>query len=421
MRRPTQRRRAGRSRSAVEPLPLDPALETAARRFFPDLLRIETVGQHRHLARVEAPSGVWCVRRWPEGTVQERIAFVHELLDASHAGGVDFVPRPAKDPQTGEGQILLYGAWFDAQTWMPGRPLTREPEVFDAEGRLINYPAPLPPGTLSSVVTALAQWHLATAPLARQRRGLPQAPVDAIVRAIRATWYAQRERLQPLAAGTPHIQRWLRVGHPVMREGVALLASAGFLRAGKRVISHLNLWPSHLLFSDEAEPRLTGLVDFADAAVSSPIVDLAQVVTHFGGWTVAAADEAIGAYASVIPLRPEERRGLSALAALDLVAETGRMLTAAYAGGFRPESAEADALRHGATALLVSLETLAPVVLRGDQPARAKRRRWVYRSRSKTGDQHGRTRPPVRSARSDRSSGQAGAGDSKRGKPDREV
>ncbi len=369
-------------RRATAPVPAveDPALIEAARRFFPDLVRIEPVGARRHLARVETPSGAWCVRRWPDGTPRERVTFVHRLLATSRSGGCEIVPLPVLLPDSGTAELLLDGAWFDAQSWMPGRPPTRGREIFDATGRLIHWPEPLPSGTLPAVAEALAGWHRATEKLARERT-VPVARLDAIVRAVRVSWGGQRQRLRPHAATTPHIQRWLRTSEQVMRVGTAALASASYLRGGHRVIAHLNLWPAHLLFATDGErSRLTGLLDFAEAAVSSPLVDLGQLLTHFGGWTVAAAEEAIGAYASVIPLTPEERRLLPVVAGIDAIVETGRLLVLAYASGMRPESAEADTLRHGAVAMLVSLENLAPAVLRGDRPVRPRGRRWERRA-----------------------------------------
>ncbi len=359
---------------------IDPAVQAAARRFFPDLTRIEPVGSRRHLARVEAPSGIWCVRRWPADTPHERITFVHRLLTVSRAEGCAFVPVPAELPETGAAELLLDGAWFDAQSWMPGTSPARGRKIVDDRGRLIHWPAPLPAGMVPEVAGALARWHLATAKLARER-AVPVARLDAIVRAVRAAWAGQRQRLRPHAATTPHIQRWLRTSEQVMRVGTAALASTSYLRGGHRAIAHLNLWPAHLLFATTGElPRLTGLLDFAEAAVSTPLMDLGQLLTHFGGWTVAAAEEAIGAYSSVIPLTPEERRLLPVVAGIDTIVETGQLLVLAYASGLRPESAEADALRQGAVAMLVSLENLAPAVLRGDRPARSKARQWERRA-----------------------------------------
>lgn len=409
--RDTERRR----RQAPAPAVSDPALIEAARRFFPDFTRIEPVGARRHLARVETPSGAWCVRRWPDGTPRERIAFVHRLLLASRAGGCELVPQPAQLPDTGSAELLLDGAWFDAQSWMPGKPHTRGREIFDATGRLIHWPEPLPPGTLPAVAESLALWHRATETLARERT-VPVARLDAIARAVSISWGGQRQRLRPSAATTPHIQRWLRTSEQVMRAGTAALASASYLRGAHRVIAHLNLWPAHLLFAPDGErPRLTALLDFAEAAVSSPLVDLGQLLTHFGGWTVAAAEEAIGAYASVIPLTPDERRLLPVVAGLDAIVETGRLLTLAYASGVRPESADADTLRHGAVAMLVSLENLAPAVLRGDRPVRPRGRRWEHRA-----PQAPRETKPARTSRTTRGPssppGRGGTGRSSSGK-----
>jgi hypothetical protein len=204
------------------------------------------------------------------------------------------------------------------------------------------------------------------------------------------------------------------------------------------VIGHLNLWPAHLLVSRvEGNEEISGLIDFADAAASSPLVDLAQLIVHFSGWTGSTAEEAIGAYVDVRPLAPEERRSLPAVAGLDLVVETGRLLTLGYATPAVAESGRAETVRNGAAVLLQSLEAVTPAVQRGDRPEPSRARKWDYSTRrggstarrggghttptrsAKPADSRSRSGPPDRRA-GKRSPGRSeeGAEERRRGRPD---
>jgi Ser/Thr protein kinase RdoA (MazF antagonist) len=361
------------------PLPLAPGLTDAVAKFFPEAGSVESVGGRSYLVRVETDSGLWCVRRWPAGTHRARIDFVHALLRESRAAGFEFVSNVADLPGERDSTLLLGDGLFDAQSWLPGRPPLRGAQVWGPDGRVVDRPAPLAAQTLAPAVEAIARWHEATRGLARTPT-VPAAPLDALLRAVRRAWDDHRERLRPLATRTPHLQRWIRTAEAVFDAAAPLLANADFLSDRPPVIGHFNLWPAHLLLGrGGGGERVTGLVDFANAAAGSPLVDLAQLVGHFGGWNGAAAEEALGAYASAGSLAPEERRLLPAVAALDLVAETGRLLVLGYATPAVAETAGGDAVRSAAADLLLSLEAVLPAVQRGDRKEPSGARKWEHR------------------------------------------
>jgi hypothetical protein len=282
---------------------------------------------------------------------------------------------------------------FDAQSWLPGRTTVRGPDLVDGRGRAIDRPATVSATTLKEAVRAIAAWHGATESIAL-RRGVPQAPLDAVLRAVRGAWEEQRERLRPLAPRTPHIQRWIRSGEVVLAGAVEAMSAVDFLRDRPAVVGHLNLWPAHLMVSRAgAEEKISGLLDYAEAAASSPLVDLAQLVGHFNGWNTVTAEEAIGAYAEVRPLAPEERRSLPAVAGLDLIAATGRLLMLGYANRVTAGGAGGDAIRASAATLLLSLEALAPAVQRGDRPEPSRARKWDYGPRPAKSGARGKQGP----------------------------
>ena len=75
----------------------------------------------------------------------------------------------------------------------------------------------------------------------------------------------------------------------------------------------------------------TGLLGWDRVAAGSPLLDIAQATLRLQGWSDEAVEVALGAYAEARPLSPEERRLLPAVAALDAVATTGRLLEQTYA------------------------------------------------------------------------------------------
>jgi Ser/Thr protein kinase RdoA (MazF antagonist) len=357
---------------------VDDGMARVATSVIPTATSILAVGEHANLARVETPGGVWVVRRWPEGTTRARVEFVHAVLKESRAGGIEFVPDVAAEPGDGATVLVADGRLYDAESWLPGRTLVRGPDLVDGQGRAIDRPAAVSAGTMAAAVRAVARLHGATEEVAT-REGVPRAPLDAVLRAVRGGWEEQREWLRPLAPRTPHIQRWIRSGEVVLGGATEALAGVDFLRGRPAVVGHLNVWPGHVLVSRvEGEERISGLVDFADAAASSPLIDLAQLIVHFNGWNTVAAEEAIGAYTEVRALAPEERRLLPAIAGLDLIAATGRLLTLGYATRAIVESGGGDTIRKGAAAMLLSLEALAPAVQRGDRPQPSRAKKWEY-------------------------------------------
>jgi Ser/Thr protein kinase RdoA (MazF antagonist) len=377
--KPQPRRSAPLERDPQPSVPSD--LAEAARAFFPDATRIEAVGAGA-LVRVEAPPGDWSVRRWRPGTSEGRIRFVHDLLRTIRDAGIDVVPAVGALPG-GEEVLDRDGSLYDAQGWLPGGPVGRATLVRGPGGESVNLPAPLAEAATTETIKTVARIHGATQRLARAR-GAPFTTLSEVARAVQDGWERARARLRPVAATTPAVQRWIRAGERALPAAVRDLAAASSVFHDASVVGHGDLWPAHVLWQraergSEGQARLSGIVDWTDAAAASPLLDLAQLVGHFGGWSGRNAEEAIGAYAAVRRLDPDERRLLPAVAVLDLVAEAGWLLTLAYADADRGEQTPS-ALRDGADAIVASLENAAEVAVRGDRPAKPVRRRWVRRA-----------------------------------------
>lgn len=367
-------------------------LRVAAVAFFPNAVGLTPVEGRPDLLRVETPGGSWGVHRWPAEVPAARVEFVHAVLRQLRDAGLDIVPAVAEAAPR-ETVLTLHGHHYDARTWLPGRPPGRAVTAVSPTGERLNLPAVLPAPIFTDVVAAVARFHLATV---RRPLGAPAAPLDRVAVAVDRAWNAQRELLRPAAPRTPAIQHWLRCGERVLPAAAEALRAAPQLGADQRVIGHQNLWPAHVLFGREGRTeRFTGLIGLGELALGSPLLDLAQIVTRFAGWTADAAEAGIAAYSAVSPLTPDERRLLPTVAALDLVAVAGRLLVAAYASRIpdhdrRPVDPSP---RAGAQALVTSLETVTATVLRGDSPATTTRK-WVRRPRTTPAPCRGSARSP---------------------------
>lgn len=289
-----------------------------------------------------------------------------------HTAGIEEVPVAASLPGRDDTMLILADRLFDAQRWLPGSAAAKR-----ARGdERADVPAILPEPVFEGVAAVLARCHVATE---RPVSGDGAAgSLNRMANAVRRTWEAHRAALRPVAASTPAVQRWVRVGERVLPAASATIAGSPALGDAPEVVVHHGLWPTRILVDGD---RVSGLVGWDAAAVGSPLIDLAQLAGRLRGWDAETAEHVLFAYGSVRPLPPELRRVLPAVVALDLVAEAGRLLVLAFA----PRSAEADpptaALRAGAHDLLQSLERIASVVAKGDAPDRPVRRAWRHRPR----------------------------------------
>ncbi len=371
------------------PSPPDPSrvasdLEAAARAFFPDATRIEPVADRDHLVRVTAPSGSWRVRRWPPGSTRQQMAFVHDLLATMQKAGITFVPAPASLPESPDDAIFVRdGNFYDARSWLPGAAAGRSLIGWHATTPVINLPTVIAEEAVTPLVEAIARAHRASEALARQPEA-PAASLPDVVAAVQRAWSAQRGRLRPVAPYRPPVQRWLALGERALPASLAALAAVTGTEPAEQTgatVLHLSLWPSHLVIDDRSSPTgyEVGLIGWDGAAVGSPLLDLAQLITRCQGWSAVNAERTLATYTTLRPLSPEERRLLPAIAALDLVATAGHLLDRAYvpaADGDDP--APPTALRAGADALISSLETVTNLLTQGDSRGGGARK-WTPR------------------------------------------
>jgi Ser/Thr protein kinase RdoA (MazF antagonist) len=346
---------------------LDPGLIQAAEAFLPGAEVIEPLAGRGYVARVRQADSSWKVRRWPEATTRGRVDFVHRALGAVGQENPVVAPRALVAPN-GESSAVINGAVYDAQSWLPGAPVLGGPETRVQNGRWAPLPANVPDDVFADMLRSLAMAHGRTAELA-MKHPLVEAPMAQLIAAVNQAWRAQRGVLRPLAASTPAVRRWLGVGERALPAAETAIAAGGE-SVERPAVCHFGLWPAHVIVADAGESGAAGLIGWEQCNVGSPLIDIAQAVSRFRGWTAAGAEMAIAAYGEVLPLRPEERRLLPAITALDLVATSGQMLIYAYSdrpGAARPLTP----LREAARSLLDSLDVATNTLNAQDRPKRA--------------------------------------------------
>jgi aminoglycoside phosphotransferase (APT) family kinase protein len=165
--------------------------------------------------------------------------------------------------------------------------------------------------------------------------------------------------LRPRATREPAIQRWLATSERLLARAEPAVDAAAESGPRPASIVHLGLWPAHVLLAEE---HVSGLLGWERAAAGSPLLDLAQATLRLQGWSEDAVEMAVGAYGDVQSLSPEERRLLPAIAALDAVAATGRLLEQTFGveGAGRPPSAARSAVDMMLTSMAALDRNLTP-------------------------------------------------------------
>jgi len=343
----------------------------AAQAFFPNLTSAEAISGHPDIVRVTTPTGTGRVRRWPAGILAADIAFSHEVMaTAREAGGIavpQIVPL-ATNPD--EASLRIGNRHFDAQTWMPGTPPPRSEASWPNLEDRIDIPVVLAPAPFSTVIAASARLHDATVAFAA-RPEIPAAPLSMLPGAVRQAHGRHLAALRARARREPAIQRWLATGERLMAAAEPIMFAASEDLGLPTSVLHLGLWPAHVLLDGDS---LSGLLGWERVAAGSPLLDIAQATLRLQGWSDEAVEVALGAYAEARPLSPEERRLLPAVAALDAVATTGRLLEQTY--GVAETARPPTALRAAIDLMLRSMTALDRSLIAQATVGKSKRTPW---------------------------------------------
>ncbi len=202
--------------------------------------------------------------------------------------------------KTAEGETFVWiaGGLHDAQEWLPGVPLSAQrPGV----GSVPNLAVGIPVGCLRAISDALAHFHLSTSrlspgcapeiePLGKRLGGLVQAAENSVER------LRDGARRHAVGADLTVALRWLELLPRASRIACEAVRDLPEDRA-LRVLCHADLWPAHVHFDRTA---FVGFSDFESLTFAPPVVDLAQLVAHFGGWRIRR--EVVRTYEDVAPL-----------------------------------------------------------------------------------------------------------------------
>ena len=372
---------------------VEAAIQKASAAFVSDGSDLAVVGGRPHLIKIKTDGGFARVREWPPEVSRQRAMFVASVRKTLADAKVATAPSPLLT-ESGSLFVERDGRLYEAQEWREGRTAVRKAEPLDIHDRAVHAPANLPDGGLGQVAAALAEWHLATASLVTS--GAPSASLRTLLKTVAHQWNDDHALVRREAFQHTVLQRWIRACEQTLPAVEHALGAVNFLADASSVVAHLNVWPAHLIFERGKErDRLSTVLDPSAVAVSSPVVDIAQAITHGSGWTTAAAEIGLAAYSEVRRLTPDERRLLPAIAAIDLVAESGRLFRIAYANDLDADWQLVDFARAGGTAALVSLETLIPAIRRATETGPLfKARPWVRRPRpTSSSDKPRRPRP----------------------------
>jgi Ser/Thr protein kinase RdoA (MazF antagonist) len=343
----------------------------AAQAFFPNLTAVEAIAGHPDIVRIVTPTGSGRVRRWPAGTLAADIAFSREVMATASAAGLTAVPQVVM-PQTApdESSLRIGGRHFDAQMWLPGTPPPRPEASWPNPEDRIDIPVALTPVAFSAVIAAAARLHDATTALA-EWPGIPTAPLSMLPGAVRQAHGRHLAALRARARREPAIQRWLATGERLMAAAEPIVVTATADLGLSTCVLHLGLWPAHVLLEGDS---LTGVLGWERVAAGSPLIDIAQATLRLQGWSDEAVEFALGAYAETRPLSPEERRLLPAVAALDAVATTGRLLEQTYA--VEETARPPTALRAAIDMMLRSMTALDRSLIEQSTVGKSKRTPW---------------------------------------------
>jgi homoserine kinase type II len=255
------------------------------------------------VARVETPSGAFCLRGWLSGADGERILALHEFLAYVRARGIGYVAVPLAADR-GETLVNVAGRLWQVEPWLPG------------SADFWSCPSD---ARLAAALTALARFHQSScgfepavgkqshlgpaadgiAPTVRDRierieRWRPDRLAEVRTRLRRAP--ANRERL---AAAAERIVRVFERVAPSIAGELSLAARTPVpLQPCLR-----DVWHDHVLFSGD---EVTGLIDPSAARTDTVATDLSRLVGSLIADDRAAWERALAAYQAVRPLSAAE-------------------------------------------------------------------------------------------------------------------
>jgi Ser/Thr protein kinase RdoA (MazF antagonist) len=308
---------------------------------------IDAVDARPHIVRFSLDDNRWLIRLLPDDQSYDRARRRHKWLASEAIEKTGFVPVPSPERSV----IRLDSGIAEVVSDLPGRSWMHNNRLM-LDGHSLHRPLPPPEGGLAVLSEAVAGLHLASEQA--DRAGVPVLTIADHQRTQRERWTRLRDTVLQSGVQTVHTGRWLSASERVVFASRDVLAAADFLPDQPLVVSHGDLWPTHVLDG----PGGIKLIDWGTMRFASPLIEIAQLIARFNGWTAAALEEVVESYMAVRPLTADDRRMLPVFGALDMAIETGRLLVTAYIADIDQTSQYAEAARTGAGQMLSSLESI---------------------------------------------------------------
>lgn len=247
--------------------------------------------------RIDAPTGRFCLRRWPpEHPTPQRLAFIHAVLAHVVGRGIDFVPLPLRTMKNAS-WIAHDGHLWELTPWLPGEA------DFHRDRRSAK---------LAAAMAALAKFHKAAEDFAAASPAGPSATVAERVDFVRelihggatdirksaeqalAVPQALREASQEILAGFDAVA-------PRIEPALQRVAACEFAR--QPVIR--DVWSDHVLYVGE---DVTGIIDFGAMRTDNVAVDVARLLGSLAAGEPQLWQAGLAAYEAVRPLNESERK-----------------------------------------------------------------------------------------------------------------
>lgn len=251
----------------------------------------------------------FCLRRWPaRHPTPDQLRTIHQGIEHVWRAGLPIVPVPYKT-RSGDTFLDRAGHLWELSPWLAGEPLNSF--ISNKLQRTV-------------AVEALVKFHMAVRNFGSASHSPPCGPAPGLLH--------RQEMLSELLAGhhaelsqavsrlppTPLREIMLRL---LTQMEHALPRTFAFVEKCSKVPLPLqwclrDVHPGNLLLS---ENQVTGIVDFAAAAIDSVAGDIARLV---GGFNCDPQERQahLSAYAEIRPLTVEERRAIGAYQAGGLIA-----------------------------------------------------------------------------------------------------
>jgi Ser/Thr protein kinase RdoA (MazF antagonist) len=253
--------------------------------------------------RIESPSGVLMLRRWPsEHPSPERLRFIHRVLFHAADRSISILALPIRTT-TGESFVLFDGYLWELSAWMPG--------TADYE-RLPNQQK------LAAAMTALAKFHVSVSDFPslglQQVAGAPPAISRRLSRLRELSRRGANELAHVINVDTwpelaPLARRFLVTIPAVLPRAIARLAPLTNVALPVQPCIR-DIWHDHVLFTGD---NVMAIIDFGAVDIDTPATDVARLLGSLVGDDEAGWRAGITAYSAIRPLSSNEELAAKAL------------------------------------------------------------------------------------------------------------